>query len=844
MKLNLSCLVVTLLCAFTVRPASAQPAASDSYEGLAKFQFGQSRQPLALIEEQIRKAAPADYQAIETKLLEVLKAPPTPKDAKRYICRWLAVVGSAECVPAVAESLTDADLCHAARMALEPMANPAAGAALRAALPQVNGKLLAGVIGSIGVRRDAQAVAALSGLIAHNDPMIAGAALAALGQIGTEEAASILNQAKVPETLARTLARAQMAAADRLAKANQSALAVGMFRSLMAAQQPQAIRIAALKGLIGALPHADSAKLIIDLVQGDDAAMRTATIAAYSGSTDKALKDTVAGELPSMKPAGQLILLGVLADQPEVAARPAILAVLKKAEDDSLRTAALECLVRHGEAADVPMMVGLANDKAAAVAVAARKALLRMGQPGVDDALVRMIESSQAENRAVVLATLANRRVESALPTLVRLMGGADAALAVEAAKALGVMGKSEQLKDLAKVAATTDQAALRNAAEEAAKAICRRTPDKQASATVLLAALEQSTGIPARVALLQTLIYTGGEQALNAVVKAGQDNNAEVAAAATHALIAWPEASAGPHLLELARSSQDEGQAAVALRDGCLRLAEMDELPLAQRVSLLRGVLEVAKRPEEKKRAIADLAEIPSLASLELLQGCAKDATLQGDTAKAMSRLARQMGVVYHRQTLAALQALKALAATDEIRNQVEAALKAAQNAGQSPDGFILAWLLSGPYTQEGKDGSALFDIAFAPEKPEAQAEWRPVTGAKSGLVELDKIMRGDNRVAYLKTQITSDKDQEALLEMGSDDGIKAWINRKVVHANNTVRPCAPGEDKVKIKLKQGVNNLLLKITQGAGQWSACCRLRAADGKELPDVTVGPSAE
>ena len=79
------------------------------------------------------------------------------------------------------------------------------------------------------------------------------------------------------------------------------------------------------------------------MVQGDDAAMRSATIAAYISSTDQGLKDTVAGELPAMKPAGQLILLGVLADQPDVAARPGVLAVLKAADDDKIRAAALEC---------------------------------------------------------------------------------------------------------------------------------------------------------------------------------------------------------------------------------------------------------------------------------------------------------------------------------------------------------------------------------------------------------------------------------------------------------------------------------------------------------------------
>jgi hypothetical protein len=111
--------------------------------------------------------------------------------------------------------------------------------------------------------------------------------------------------------------------------------------------------------------------------------------------------------------------------------------------------------------------------------------------------------------------------------------------------------------------------------------------------------------------------------------------------------------------------------------------------------------------------------------------------------------------------------------------------------------------------------------------------------------MVEFDKILKGgDNRVAYIKTQIVSGQAQEAQLEMGSDDGIKVWLNQKVVHANNSVRPCTPGSDKKKIKLNQGVNTLLLKITQGGGQWAACCRLRAADGKEIQDVIVGPGAE
>ena len=269
----------------------AQDAAGDPYAALAKFEFGQSRQPLALIEDQIRKTPPEDYKAIEAKFLDILNAPETPKDAKRFICRWLAVLGSAECVPAVAPLLADEELSHSARIALEPMPAPAAGSALRAALPKVSGKLLVGVISSLGVRRDAQAVAALKGLIDDKDASVAGAAMEALGQIGTVEAARFLDAANVPEVLSRTLARARIMAASRLVQARKGTEAAAIFRSLMADRQPQGIRIAALKGLIGALPRAEAAKLIIDMVQGEDASMRAATIAAYSTLTEQGLNE-------------------------------------------------------------------------------------------------------------------------------------------------------------------------------------------------------------------------------------------------------------------------------------------------------------------------------------------------------------------------------------------------------------------------------------------------------------------------------------------------------------------------------------------------------------------------
>ena len=819
-----------------------QPASSDAYEGLAKFRFGQSRQPLAQIEEQIRKSSPAEHKDIETKLLAVLKAPETTKDAKRSICRWLAVVGSADCVPALAPLLTDDDLSHPARMALEPMASPAAGAALRDALPKVQGRLLSGLIGSIGIRRDPEAVSALVRAAKDADPVVAGAAIMALGEIGTESAAQALAGLDPAPSLAHARGCAQITVAAHLKNAGANSQAAAIYRDLVQPGQPQSIRVAALKGWIGALLQAEAVKLVIEMVQGEDAAMREATLAAYMMSTDAALQNAVATALPTMKSSGQLILLGVLVDLPDVAARPSVLSLAGRESDPNVRVAAIDCLSRHGEAADVPMLVRLAGSGQGADTEAARKTLGRLGKPGVDEALIGMIETSDPSDRATVLSVLASRRTAAALPLMVRLVSGTDAGLAAEAAKALGVMGQGAQLATITATILSTENAQVRIACEGAGQAICSRTQDKKAAADIVLGALSQAQKPSSRAALLRLLGYTAGPASLTAVVKALGDDDSEVRQAAFRTLVGWPDAAAVPHLVEVARRAPDSSEAIVALRDGCLRLAATEETPTTDRLAAYRSVLEMARRTEEKRQAISGLAEIPTLGSLDILKACSHDAALKNEAIPAAIRVAGELGVVSHTRALAALEEIKGMTDRQELLKQADDAIKALLNAGQTPDGTVLAWMFSGPYRLEGKTGAELFDLVFEPEKTGSKADWRPVGQAainKTGVVDLNKLFAGDERVAYLKTQITSERDQEAQLEIGSDDGVKVWLNEKVVHANNVTRAFGPGQDRVKVKLDRGVNRLLLKVTQGGGEWAACCRLRAPDGASLVGVTV-----
>ena len=107
------------------------------------------------------------------------------KQAKAAACKQLAIYGDASAVGPLAKLLDDAELASWARIALEAIPGRAAAAALREARGRLHGKLLVGVINSIGVRRDAEAVAGLAESLRSADAEVLEAAAVALGHIGT-----------------------------------------------------------------------------------------------------------------------------------------------------------------------------------------------------------------------------------------------------------------------------------------------------------------------------------------------------------------------------------------------------------------------------------------------------------------------------------------------------------------------------------------------------------------------------------------------------------------------------------------------------------------------------------
>lgn len=156
-------------------------------EPLARYDWGGERASLYGIEIAIQEARGdvARLAEIELSLIEVLQSG-APLPAKEYACRQLAIIGTAQCVPALAAMLSDPDLLDRAIFALQAIPDPTAAGAMREALKAATGVARIGIVNALGERRDKAAVPALEALANEPDPVMQGAVASALRKIGAE----------------------------------------------------------------------------------------------------------------------------------------------------------------------------------------------------------------------------------------------------------------------------------------------------------------------------------------------------------------------------------------------------------------------------------------------------------------------------------------------------------------------------------------------------------------------------------------------------------------------------------------------------------------------------------
>lgn len=157
--------------------------------------------------------------------------------------------------------------------------------------------------------------------------------------------------------------------------------------------------------------------------------------------------------------------------------------------------------------------------------------------------------------------------------------------------------------------------------------------------------------------------------------------------------------------------------------------------------------------------------------------------------------------------------------------------------------DGFVNAWWLMGAYPAPNEKA---WERKEAPEEAVAlvlpltidgaSVHWKRVfTAHKAAFVNLNpEFEKRDKVFAYAFARVFVEEETEARLVMGSDDGMRVWLNDAVVHTVFETRGWKAGDDKVDVVLKKGWNRLLVKCCDVGGKWGFSVRITHRDDEPL----------
>ena len=550
-------------------------------------------------------------QSNEVQMIAALKTE-LPRNEKITICQELGRVGTKEAIAPLAALLDNPELAHAARYGLEMIPEPAVDEALREAAGRVKGLLLAGVLQSIGNRRDVAAISLLAKSLGDADQAVAVAAATALGKIATPAAVEAL---KPMLGTCPSAAEAYLACAVA-AQSPKSALS--LYGDILTAKGavPKSVRMAAMRGQMLASGTDDMAlwEAAIQSADADetDIALRTALAFPKSETVTKSIAQML-GKLP----AKQSRLCEVLAERGDVAAEPELLALAKGgANDPENRLAAAAALTRLGCASVLPILTELAAAENADISARARVLLVGFSGKEGDAAILVLLESTEVNKRLMGITLAASGRVVAAVPKLLSLTGDADAKVSEASFKALGDLVEANDVPALLTIVEKTAGA---EAATRALSAACVRLAGAGTGSALepVGVAFGQAQG-KVKHALLKALCAVGTAQALEmARTAAAQNTDAELKETAMRLVCEWKTREALPELEKIAQEDASERLKILALR-GYVRLTMLEPVSQEDKEAAMIRARGWAVRDEERTMIDATLKDIRQTANDE----------------------------------------------------------------------------------------------------------------------------------------------------------------------------------------------------------------------------------
>ncbi len=821
----------------------------DPYTRLKSYFYGRDASAIDEITTLVASARlnPSQKPGVASGLASVLTSDAV-FDAKQFACRQLAFIAGPDQVPALAGLLADDKLSHYALMALSRIPGNTALDAVAAHIADAPGRNKLEVLALLADHNDPRAVPALMEMLkgtttgSSDEETI----VSALAKIADPPSISALKNAWQDQSgsVKKIAGFGLIQAGYQLRARGKSTIANALFTLVDTDAADPSLRGAALRGRV--LTSTAPASLIIKALSGSGLRQSMAAdIVREAPGADTTRTLSIA--LPTLSTKGQTLLLTALGDRGDHAASAGVMKLTRSA-DASVRIAALKALGQVGDPSAVGMLLNAATNRSGAEKEAARESLGRVRGEGIDAALAATISISDAKPELVAeaISALGRRKAVEAVPALLKSASSHNTAISAASITVLRDIAPASQTPALIALLLATP-VDNRDTVAEALAETARRGTSETARTGSILQALHLAKKPEDRLSLLAALNQVGGPLALKALEQALSDPAASVQDGALAIAAEWPTDEPLELLLKTMRSTNQPRRKAIALRGSLRMIGANDQRSPEQTLTMVKELLSLSNRPEEQRQALSSIGKLKTASALTFASGFLKNDSVKGEAETAVIEIAHSTIGAYPEETKSALDSIVQSGSSDEAKKRAADVLALPAKAA----GFVLAWEVSPSYHRDNVDYKTLFDMPFPPEiaGQEKQTPWRLMPVLTSAdqpyLLDLVALWGGEQRVAYLRTAIKAESEKDVTLELGSDDGVKAWLNGAVVISDNTARAVAPGQEKAQVHLKAGWNTLLLKVTQNNQGWGACCRILGPDGNPATDLqySVAPAA-
>jgi len=129
--------------------------------------------------------------------------------------------------------------------------------------------------------------------------------------------------------------------------------------------------------------------------------------------------------------------------------------------------------------------------------------------------------------------------------------------------------------------------------------------------------------------------------------------------------------------------------------------------------------------------------------------------------------------------------------------------------------------WLLKGPFARaQEEEGKEFIEVAN-PQALPGQNGWSPAVYFHDDRIDLDKYYDDPfDCVVYAYAEFDAARAQEAELWVGSDEGLKVWINGESVYEHAGRRRHRLPNDRVSIGVREGRNKVMVRADQSRSRF------------------------